>query len=130
MQGSYFWKKTWDGSPVPRWEDAQRVLPQPILERRPEAVEAFRGAWKGCISSLRSPTASNGFVSNHLFVPFNDCIFAHDTAVMTQFARYGIRAFDPAESFDNFYAKQHETGEICREIRCSTGEDFWKKTPA
>jgi hypothetical protein len=129
MQGVFFGKKEWDGRPVPSWEEARAVLPDPVLDERPDALAAYWKAWEGCITSLRSPTKSNGFVSNHLFMPFNDCIFAHDTAVMSLFARYGLRAFDPAGSFDNFYAKQHETGEICREIRCSTGEDFWKKTP-
>jgi hypothetical protein len=130
MQGSYYSKKAWDGKPLPRWEEARALLPEPILDQAPVAITAYDNAWQSCIEDLRSPTPSNGFVSNHLFVPFNDCIFAHDTAVMTLYARYGKRSFEAAASFDNFYARQHETGEICREIRCSTGEDFWKKVPA
>jgi hypothetical protein len=129
-KGMYYEKKSWDGRPLPSWEQARGLLPQPIYDERPEAVEAYFKAWKGAIASLRQPTSANGFVSNYLFVPFNDCIFAHDTAVMSLFARYAGRVFDASESFDNFYAKQHESGEICREIRCSTGEDFWNKNPA
>ena len=129
MQGTYFWKKAWDGKPLPRWEEARGLLPEPILDSAPGAITAYDSAWQSCIRDLRSPAPGNGFVSNHLFVPFNDCIFAHDTAVMSVYGRYGMRCFDAAESFDNFYARQHETGEICREIRCSNGEDFWKKVP-
>ena len=113
MQGNYFWKKRWEGTPVPRWEDARELLPEPVLDNRPEALEAFHAAWRGCLAGLRSPTPSNGFVSNYLFMPFNDCIFAHDTAVMMLFARYGTRVFDPAESFDNFYAAK-TSGACCQ----------------
>jgi hypothetical protein len=129
-QGVWFDKKSWDGGPLPRWEEARHQIPQPILDGRPEAIAAYFQAWRGAIGSLRQPTPGNGFVSNHLFMPFNDCVFAHDTAVMSLFARYANRVLDPAGSFDNFYAKQHETGEICREIRCSDGTDYWAKAPA
>jgi hypothetical protein len=129
-QGAWFDKKTWDGAPLPRWEEARERLPLPVHDERPQAVEAWIEAWRRVIGSVRQPTPANGFVSNHLFMPFNDCVFAHDTAVMSLFARYGNRVMDPAGSFDNFYAKQHETGEICREIRCSDGSDYWRKSPA
>lgn len=130
MQGEFYSKKKWDGKPLPRWEEAKELLPEPVLDDRPEALDAYWTAWEGCIKSMRSPTPENGFVSNYLYMEFSRCIFAHDTAVMALFARYGLRAFDAAESFDNFYAKQHETGEICREISCDTGKDYWARTPA
>lgn len=41
------------------------------------------------------------------------------------FGRFGWRVFPAIEILDNFYTRQHDTGEICREIRHHTGEDVW-----
>ena len=43
---------------------------------------------------------------------------------MLQFAHYAEPTFHAIGSLDNFYAKQHPDGYICREIVRKTGEDF------
>jgi hypothetical protein len=40
------------------------------------------------------------------------------------FCNYGHPLVPGIASLDNFYAKQHEDGEICREIHRATGRDF------
>ena len=54
---------------------------------------------------------------------FNDCIFMWDSCFMTLFGRYGARAFPFVRTLDNFYAKQHPDGFICREIGRALGDD-------
>lgn len=41
------------------------------------------------------------------------------------FAKYGHKSFPFIKTLDNFYAKQHLDGFICREIRESDGGDQW-----
>ncbi|RMH57050.1 MAG: hypothetical protein D6679_07965 [Candidatus Hydrogenedentota bacterium] len=124
----HFDKKRWDGKPLPKWEEARSILPEPVFEGWPAAVEAYWGAWKIALRNMRQPTPKNGFVSNYMYMDFSNAIFAHDTTFMVAYGRYGHRLFSAVESFDNFYVKQHPTGEICREIGIENGEDYWKNT--
>ena len=43
---------------------------------------------------------------------------------MTMFCNYGHPLVPGIGTLDNFYAKQHADGEICREIVRATGQDF------
>ncbi len=67
-------------------------------------------------------------VSDYLDAAFNGNIFQWDTIFMIMFARYGHRAFPAVQSLDNFYARQHASGFICREIR-RDGSDFYCQGP-
>ncbi len=125
MQGERYDKTVGDAGPLPTWSAAREQLPAPLLDGEEGAMRAYWRAWELVIRNLRRPTLANGFVSNHMFMEFNQCIFAHDTAMMILFGRYGQRLFDAVQSLDNFYVKQHETGEICREIDVNTGADKW-----
>lgn len=128
-RGRYFDKKSWGGEPRPAWAEARARLPEPVFEERPSAVAAYWRGWELAVQAMQSPAPGSGLVSNYLYFVFNDpadgAIFAHDSALMTMFGRFGCRAFPAIETLDNFYARQHDTGEICREIRHRTGEDVW-----
>lgn len=128
-RGQFFDKKRWDGAALPRWPEVRARLPAPVFEERPSAVAAYWKGWELAIGAMQSPAPGSGLVSNYLFFVFNDpangAIFAHDSALMTMYGRFGWRAFPAIETLDNFYARQHDTGEICREIRHWTGEDVW-----
>ncbi|MDP6116660.1 MAG: trehalase family glycosidase, partial [Planctomycetota bacterium] len=54
----------------------------------------------------------------------NQNIFLWDTCFLTMFCNYAHRFVPGIGSVDNFYVKQHETGEICREINRNSGVDF------
>jgi hypothetical protein len=109
--------------------EAREQLPDPVYDARPVALEAYWKAWACALASMRTPEPGSGLVSTHLAFTFNDpvggAIFAHDSAMMTLFARFGWRLFPFIETLDNFYARQHDTGEICREIDRRTGVDCW-----
>ncbi|MEI6034430.1 MAG: trehalase family glycosidase [Verrucomicrobiae bacterium] len=121
----YFDKKEWDGHPLVGWAWAREKLPDPVYDAWPAAVDAYWKGWELAIRAMRSPAAGSGLVSNHLYFDFYDDLFAHDSAMMTMFGRFGHRVFSAIETLDNFYACQHDTGEICREINQHTGQDFW-----
>lgn len=126
-RGVFFYKKEWDKQPIPTWEHIKDYIPQPIYDADPAAIEAYYHSWKLAIDVIQSPAKDSGLVSNYMFFDFNgaDAIFAHDSALMTMFGRYAFRAFNAIETLDNFYARQHSNGEICREINRITGEDYW-----
>ena len=126
-QGGYFDKTAPDEQPLPAWHDVRALLPAPCYDSNPDAVQAYWDSWELVVKSMKSPHPGSGLVSNYMFFDFNgsEAIFAHDSSVMTMFGRFGHRAFSPIETLDNFYARQHENGEICREIHRVTGQDLW-----
>ncbi len=63
----------------------------------------------------------SGFVSPFIDAAFNQNIFLWDTCFMTMFCNYAHPYVPGICSLDNFYAKQHADGEICREINRTTG---------
>ncbi len=128
MAGGYFDKKVWDGAPLPVWAEARARLPDPVYEDWPAAVAAYWKGWELALRAMRSPAAGSGLVSNYLYFDFYNDLFAHDSSLMTMFGRFGHRVFPAIETLDNFYARQHESGEICREINQDTGADFWPNT--
>lgn len=125
MRGSYFEKKSWDGAELPAWNEALERLPDPVYDAWPAAVAAYWKGWELAVRAMRSPAPGSRLVSNYMYFDFHNNLFAHDSSMMTMFGRFGHRVFPAIETLDNFYANQHETGEICREIDQVTGEDFW-----
>lgn len=73
---------------------------------------------------LHEPSLESGFVSQFVDAAFNQNIFLWDTCFMTMFCNYAHPYVPGICSLDNFYAKQHEDGEISREINRATGKDF------
>ena len=70
------------------------------------------------------PRPGSGYVSQFIDAAFNENIFLWDTCFLTMFGNYGHPFTPGIGSLDNFYAKQHEDGEICREINRTTGQDY------
>ena len=117
--------KTTPGS----FEQAKKVLPSPIWEGHEKEVEMYWHAWKLAIAHICQPKDGSGFVSSYLDVAYNGNIFMWDTCFMMMFARYGFRFFPFQNSLDNFYAKQHPDGFICREIRADGSDCFERYDP-
>lgn len=110
---------------IPVFSEARSQLPVPILPDHPEWVEMYWRAWEIAWSNLHRPKPGSGFVANYIDAAFNENTFMWDTAFMTQFGVYGRRAFSFIDSLNNFYAKQHDDGFICREINMEAGYDFF-----
>lgn len=126
-RGLYFPKKSYDPSPLPRFEALKSRLPAPIHEGHPLWVETYWKAWELAFRNFHEPAPQSGFVSQFIDAAFNDNIFLWDSAFMTLFTNYGAPLIPGIQTLDNFYARQHADGEICREIVRSTGQclDWW-----
>jgi hypothetical protein len=112
-----------DAAPLPTFEQAQRLLPEPFWDGHAAAIDCYFKAWKLAFANLRRPDAASGFVARFIDPAFNDCVFMWDSCFMTLFGRYGARAFPFIRTLDNFYAKQHPDAFICREIGRVLGDD-------
>src|SRR5262249_44079168 len=116
-----------DGAPVPSFEEARRALPEPFWAGHAPAIDCYAEAWRLAFAHLRRPEPASGFVARFIDPAFNDCVFMWDSCFMLLFARYGERAFPFSRTLDNFYAKQHPDGFICREIGRALGDDRFER---
>jgi hypothetical protein len=123
-QGRFFAKKRYEPEPLPVYEMTRDRLPSPIYDEDADYVACYWKAWELAFRNFHEPAQSSGFVSQFIDAAFNQNIFLWDTCFMTMFCNYAHRHVPGIASLDNFYVKQHETGEICREIDRTTGRDF------
>jgi len=107
------------------FQEARPLLPVPIIPQHSDWEEMYWRAWEIAWRHLRQPRSGSGFVANFIDSAFNGNMFMWDSAFMTQFGIYGRRAFDFLGTLENFYARQHDDGYICREINMLDGSDFF-----
>lgn len=124
QQGPYFSKKPYEPRPLPAFEATRGKLPSPIFDEDPNYVRCYWKAWELAFRNFHEPAAGSGYVSQFIDAAFNQNIFLWDTCFMTMFCNYAHPYVPGIGSLDNFYVKQHEDGEICREINRTTGADF------
>lgn len=122
-RGVYFYKNTYTPSQLPRFEEAKAELPSPIWEENPEWVVLYWKAWAIAFSNLQTPPPGSPLVANWIDEGLSPQIFQWDTHFMAMFGRYAHHVFPFIESHDNFYARQHEDGMICRVINEADGVD-------
>ena len=111
------------------FEEAKTLLPQPVWEGRPKEIEMYWKAWEIAIGNIKQVQEGSGFVAPYLDIAYNGNIFMWDASFMMMFARYGYRFFPFQHSLDNFYAKQHPDGFICREIKADGADCFERYDP-
>lgn len=116
-----------DTSDLPVFDRVRELLPQPEFPSHPDFINCYWKAWELAFGNLHKPVKGSGFVTPFIDPAFNGHIFMWDTHFMLLFGRYGARAFNFQQSLDNFYAKQHKDGYICREIVESDGSDFFER---
>lgn len=123
-QGMYFSKRQYVRQPLPLFTTDRDRLPSPVFDEDPDYVRCYWKAWELAYRNFHEPAAASGFVSQFIDAAFNQNIFLWDTCFMTMFCNYAHPYVPGICSLDNFYVKQHEDGEICREINRTTGMDF------
>ena len=123
-QGAYFAKKEFIPDHQPGFEQTRALLPGPVFDENPGYVEMYWKAWELAFRNFHTPAPGSGFVSPFIDAAFNANIFLWDTCFMTMFCNVAHPLVPGIGSLDNFYAKQHADGEICREINRTTGKDF------
>ncbi len=120
-----FRNQSYENQAIPSYIQAKEQLPVPVLPDQPEWIEMYWRAWEIAWSNLRVPKAESGFISNFIDTAFNENTFMSDSSFMVQFGLYARRLFDFMGTLNNFYAKQHDDGFICREINTYDGKDFF-----
>lgn len=111
------------------FEEARQILPNPIWAGHDKEIEMYWKAWEIAIGNIRAPQPGSGFVSSYLDTAYNGNIFMWDSSFILMFARYGTRFFPFQQTLDNFYAKQHPDGFICREIKADGADCFERYDP-
>lgn len=111
------------------FEEARQILPSPIWDGHGKEMEMYWRAWEIAVGNIRKPQSGSGFVSSYLDTAYNGNIFMWDSSFILMFARYGTRFFPFQRTLDNFYAKQHPDGFICREIKADGADCFERYDP-
>jgi hypothetical protein len=122
--GKYFSRKRYVPAPLPQWQSSRGQLPEPIYDSRPDWISMYWKAWELAFRNFHEPAPGSGYVSQFIDAAFNANIFLWDSCFMTMFCNCAGPLVPGIGTLDNFYAKQHEDGEICREIVRNTGLDF------
>ncbi len=118
-------------APLPTYEQAQPQLPRPHWPGHDDVLACYDKAWQLAFGNLRKAKAEAGFVSDFIDTAFNGYLFMWDSAFIVMFGKYARHIFDFQKTLDNFYARQHLDGFICREL-CeeAPGEQFTRDDPA
>lgn len=124
-QEQYFSKRKYIRTPLPTYQMTKKLLPSPIYDEDTSLIVTYWKAWELAFSNFHEPTEENGFVSQYIDAAFNKSTFQWDDCFMTMFCNYAYPLVPGIGSLDNFYVKQHEDGEICRELVTKTGKDYW-----
>ena len=115
---------------LPTYEGSRHLLPKPYWQGHEDAIDCHDKAWQIAFSNLRMPVKESGFVSAFIDTAFNGMLFMWDSAFILMFGRYGSRAFNFQKTLDNMYARQHQDGYICRQLREDiAGERFTRFDP-
>ena len=117
--------------PTGEWPLFERAiadsLPVPIYPSRPEVVACYRRCWEIAFANFRRATDENGFVSDYSSTMFEQSLYQWDSVFITLFGRYGDRAWKFQRTLDNFYAKQHPDGGICRQFLEDDGSECFAR---
>ncbi len=127
VKGNVFLSMEREEAELPVFESAKDKLPQPFWQGRETAIDCYWKVWQIAFQNLRRPNPQSGFIANYIDTAFNNCLFMWDSAFILLFARYGSRVFNFQRTLDNFYAKQHPDGFICREIQEWDGLDRFER---
>lgn len=112
---------------LPKYQDIRKKLPQPVWENHDSAIACYYKTWEIAFGNLKKITPENGFVKNYIDSAFNGALFMWDSSFITMFGKYGGGIFPFIHTLDNFYAKQHKDGFICREIYEQDGKDYFAR---
>ena len=109
------------------WKKAQADLPEPWWAGAPGWTELYHWTCQQAFAHWREAGNRTALASSFLDTMFNENTFLWDSCFMTMFTRYLHPHLPGIHTLDNFYACQHPTGFICREINWKTGCDYWQE---
>ncbi len=120
-----FLHDTYVRSPVPYYYEDRHLLPQPLWRGHDTIIRMYYYAWEVAFANFIRPNRESRFIADFVETAFNSHLFMWDSAFITLFCRYVHRLFPAIRTLDNFYAKQHNDGYICRQIIEVDGTDVY-----
>jgi hypothetical protein len=125
-----FSRKAYTPSALPEFSALRKKLPAPVYDEQTRWIDLYWKAWEIAFRNFHEPAPGSGLVSQFIDAAFNENIFLWDSCFMTMFCDAAHPLVPGISTLDNFYASQHSTGEISREISRETGIDFapWRNT--
>ena len=126
-----FITKPCESQPIPRYEQIKDRLPWPIWDKHEEALRCYEKTWSLAFDHVRKAEPKSGFVSHFIDTAFNGYLFMWDSSFIVMYGKYASRIFDFQKTLDNFYARQHKDGFICRELcESEAGDQFQRDDPS
>jgi hypothetical protein len=116
-----------DTSTPPAFNEIRDRLPVPFWQNHPDVIKMYWRTWELTFANIRRIDGTKGFIAPYIDPAFNNDLFTEDCGFMVLFCRYGSHAFNFQQTLDNFYAKQHKDGFICRQILGSNGNDAFER---
>ena len=102
-------------------------MPKLIWEGHEDVSYAAKRAFEITGEKLRLPAEGSGYIKPLLYTEFADSVFMWGNCFNTMYGEYASKAMSFIELLDNFYAKQHKDGYICRQLDIHSGEDRFEK---
>lgn len=112
---------------LPTREAFLASVPVPFSDEIPALDQTAERAAEIAYEKLRLPEKDSGYTAPLLYTEFADSIFMWGNCFNTMYGNLCGNVFPFISLLDNFYAKQHEDGFICRQISIHTGEDRFEK---
>lgn len=125
-----FLNKSANTAPTPDYEANKDKLPLPIWEGHEDTVACYCHVAHKAFDNFKPPIPESGLISPFIDTAFNCNLFMWDSAFNVLYGRYFCRVADFQNTLDNFYARQHSDGFICREIsETEAGDRFSRDDP-
>ena len=113
-----------------RYEKICDRLPLPVWEGHEDTIACYEHVVRVAFQNYKSPTRRSGFVSPFIDTAFNGNLFMWDSAFNVMYGKYFAEVADFHHTLDNFYARQHRDGFICRELsEKAAGDRFSRDDP-
>lgn len=130
VEQNTFFNQEVNTSPTCTYEEKKDRLPMPVWEGHDDTIACYEHVLKTAFQNFKAPNPKSGFVSPFIDTAFNGNLFMWDSAFNVMYGKYFIEAADFQVTLDNFYARQHKDGFICRELsEEEAGDRFSRDDP-
>ncbi|HQF70415.1 MAG TPA: hypothetical protein PLH39_03950 [Promineifilum sp.] len=111
-------------SSLTNFADVRSCLPVPVFPQQPGWERLYWTAWEHLWSCLRAPATNSRLIAPYLQPSGDQPVEMAPAAFVSQLAGYIPGSTALIDPLDNFYARQHDTGFICRAFNLDDGRDF------
>lgn len=115
---------------TPDYAEHKHLLPLPVWEGHEDTVRCYEHVCERAFENFKTPVVESGLISPFIDTAFNGNLFMWDSAFNVMYGRYFSHVANFQTTLDNFYARQHADGFICRELsETEAGDRFSRDDP-